>query len=54
MKHILHTVTALSFALTPAIAFGQANVPIGYWTTADNGERLLIEAVDNRPAEAAC
>ena len=44
MKHILHAATGLVFALAPAVSFGQAYVPIGYWTTADNGERLLIEA----------
>lgn len=35
---------ALLLALTATPVFAQAAVPIGYWTTQDNGERLLIEA----------
>ena len=28
----------------PSVAFAQAYAPIGYWATADNGERLLVGA----------
>jgi hypothetical protein len=35
-------VTAL-FLLSPLPALAQAAVPIGFWTTPDNGERLLIQ-----------
>jgi hypothetical protein len=37
MKHVLHAATAFALTRAPAVALGQANVPIGYWTTADNG-----------------
>jgi len=36
---------ALGCAMLPAApARAQAAAPIGYWTTPDNGERLLVEA----------
>lgn len=34
---------SILLGLLPAAAFGQAAVPIGYWTTPDDGERLLIQ-----------
>src|SRR5579862_6225280 len=42
----IRTLCALLSALcvaAPATAFAQAAVPIGFWTTQDGGERLLIE-----------
>ena len=36
---------AITLAALPAAAFAQAApVPLGYWTTADNSEQLLIQA----------
>lgn len=43
MRRLL-AVAALLLAASPSVAFAQAAPPIGYWTTADNGERLLVEA----------
>ena len=35
---------ALTLAAVPATAFAQAApVPLGFWTTADGGERLLVQ-----------
>jgi hypothetical protein len=38
---------ALALAGQASSALGQSAVPIGYWTTADNSERLLIEVSTN-------
>ncbi len=36
-------ILAAAIALLATPAFAQAAVPIGFWTTQDGGERLLIE-----------
>jgi len=43
MRVVLATLAIIAGVAVSPAAFGQAAVPIGYWTTADNGERLLIE-----------
>jgi hypothetical protein len=43
MKRSILVMFGLALAAAPHGALAQAAVPIGYWTTADNGERLLIE-----------
>jgi len=43
MKSYVLGFLSLALTLLPHATFAQAAVPIGYWTTADNGERLLIE-----------
>jgi len=43
MRTLLALLTFVLVAGAPAAATAQAPVPIGYWTTADNGERLLIQ-----------
>ncbi|MEO9231668.1 MAG: hypothetical protein ABI216_22325 [Devosia sp.] len=44
MRAILAALALAVAALLPAPVLAQAAAPIGYWTTADNGERLLIGA----------
>ena len=44
MRTVLLACIFAGLALLPGLAFAQAAVPIGYWTTADNSERLLIGA----------
>ena len=43
MRPVLAILTLLIALAWAGVALAQAAVPIGYWTTADNGERLLIE-----------
>jgi len=43
MRVVLATLAIIAGVAVSPAAFAQAAVPIGYWTTADNGERLLIE-----------
>jgi len=47
MKRSVLAILGLVLSATPQAAIAQAAVPIGYWTTADNGERLLIEQSTN-------
>ena len=35
--------SALVLLVSTGLGFAQAPAPIGYWTTADNGERLLVQ-----------
>ncbi|HHY49561.1 MAG TPA: hypothetical protein GYA10_07425 [Alphaproteobacteria bacterium] len=44
MKHFLGLATLLAFsALSSTPALAQAAAPIGFWTTADDGERLMVQ-----------
>ena len=43
MRLVLAILTLMIGTAWATLALAQAAVPIGYWTTADNGERLLIE-----------
>ena len=43
MRTLLALLTFVFAAVVHTAATAQAPVPIGYWTTADNGERLLIQ-----------
>ena len=43
MRLVLAILTLMIGTAWANLALAQAAVPIGYWTTADNGERLLIE-----------
>ena len=62
MRAVLLSWIFAALALIPGSALAQAAVPIGYWTTADNGERLLIgadtscsfEAVGGAPSVGNC
>ena len=47
MRPVLAILTLLAAIARADLALAQAAVPIGYWTTADNGERLLIEQSTN-------
>lgn len=42
-KFLIGLLVAAATSL-PSLVLAQAAVPIGYWTTDDNGERLLIQA----------
>jgi len=41
---LLGLLSFLALTLFPASAFAQAAPPIGYWVTADGGEKLLVGA----------
>jgi hypothetical protein len=45
MTRFIALALAFGLAVVPSTAaLAQAAAPIGYWTTPDNGERLLVEA----------
>ena len=44
MRNILIGLLVAATTSVPNLALAQAAVPIGYWTTDDNSERLLVQA----------